>query len=33
MLSYALAFCFPVVAPLVIFLVKRQSRFVAFHAL
>lgn len=33
MLSYLLALFFPIVAPLVIFLVKRQSRFVSFHAL
>lgn len=32
-LSYALAVFFPFAAPLIIFLVKRQSRFVAFHAL
>lgn len=31
-LAYAL-FCFPVAAPLLIFLVMRGSRFVAFHAL
>src|SRR4051812_25234879 len=34
MLSYVLAFFFPIVAPLIIFLVQRpRSRFVAFHAL
>jgi uncharacterized membrane protein len=33
MLAYACAFCFPIVAPLVIFLVRRRSRFVSFHAL
>jgi uncharacterized membrane protein len=33
MLAYALAFWFPIVAPLVIFLLWRSSRFVAFHAL
>ncbi|MGV3722500.1 MAG: DUF4870 domain-containing protein [Actinomycetota bacterium] len=32
-LAYVLALFFPFVAPLVIFVVKRQSRFVAFHAL
>ena len=34
MLAYLLAFCAPVLAPLVIYLVKKdQSRFVGFHAL
>ena len=33
MLSYALGFWFPVVAPLIIFLLRRDSRFVSFHAL
>lgn len=32
-LAYVLSFCFPVAAPLLIFLVMRGSRFVAFHAL
>lgn len=32
-LAYVLSFCLPVAAPLLIFLVKRRSRFVAFHAL
>lgn len=32
-LAYVFSLCFPVAAPLIIFLVKRRSRFVAFHAL
>lgn len=32
-LAYVFSLCFPVAAPLLIFLVKRRSRFVAFHAL
>lgn len=32
-LAYVFALCFPVAAPLLIFLIKRRSRFVAFHAL
>jgi len=32
-LAYVLALFFPFVAPLIIFLVKRQSRFVSYHAL
>jgi hypothetical protein len=32
-LAYVLSLCFPIAAPLLIFLVKRRSRFVAFHAL
>jgi len=32
-LAYVFSLCFPVAAPLIIFLVKRRSRFVAYHAL
>lgn len=33
MLAYLLGLFFPLVAPIVIFLVRRNSRYVAFHAL
>jgi uncharacterized membrane protein len=33
MLSYVLAIFFPIVAPLVVFLVKRTSHFAAFHSM